>query len=924
MCYITNLVFSIRRRGRGHAPWAAPSRPSSELIRSRLSTREIMSSSRNLTDLCRSCGPVVCCVVTDEVERISRKNNLSFCELLSAFSGAATDAGTVPFRSVSGHVTLDDLHVSFVRASEQSPRPLDVGERHIHAAVSHGPGEVDVASLIEGSAGRGSAPALDGPSAPWYRRCREALHASLRCSEYDSFDCPALLMLVAATSEPVGDLLASFEELHSRRHLPTGYHNGQFDVSATTKWLVLLHDAHEGRVRGSEPPQAQLQRLSATFRTTVCRLLSLNSISPDTPNTEQPDIWRDAAELFPGRSRVFAGHADDDTTPSLMPVFFAEKATWRAHAPVHATRGCCLSPDDVLALRTFVLDVIQQGVVPAMETRISALNHAVTSARKGVKNVIKGFFRRPKADGGDDAGSAQQAAHSLSSATTALYRHDSIEAQIRLLADSAFAMRDYEAALAMYKLVRDDYKSDRAWAHLGWTCAIIGVCLVALDHQRASGGLGGGAAAAAGHAPPDRRALSREADSALDMAYHAFAAALSHTSASPGDRKEPRPQVSLVARMVTHAMLLAADVRATDVGGARHDHAAETLVWAATHETALCAAVLHQQAAFHFRSAGLRRKFALHAAMAGHRFHASNEELHAVHCYTAVLGLFQEQRRERGDTAPGDATGGWAHIEDHIAYTLARQLYTLKRPEAALQFSLRLIASGRQSADRQNTFLREFLFICRTQPDAIRSAVAQLRGHRAPPSVDAPYDGGAGALEQVAADSEEQRMIEVPELALPRFNDTALALLAWENAAPDGAQSPRETDCTVWMSQELALNAERAVTTRTSDGTPVSVSPRTVAGSLASARDDAAMPLRGKAAEPKPHWAARGEPIVVELELENPLAVVIEVTELQLVAEMDASQVLPAESTCFRRPYVCLTTFALSGVRRQRTPIHHL
>ena len=66
-------------------------------------------------------------------------------------------------------------------------------------------------------------------------------------------------------------------------------------------------------------------------------------------------------------------------------------------------------------------------------------------------------------------------------------------------------------------------------------------------------------------------------------------------------------------------------------------------------------------------------------------------------------------------------------------------------------------------------------------------------------------------MEQVAADSEEQRMIEVPELALPRFNDTALALLAWENAAPDGAQSPRETDCTVWMSQELALNAERAV-----------------------------------------------------------------------------------------------------------------
>ena len=163
-------------------------------------------------------------------------------------------------------------------------------------------------------------------------------------------------------------------------------------------------------------------------------------------------------------------------------------------------------------------------------------------------------------------------------------------------------------------------------------------------------------------------------------------------------------------------------------------------------------------------------------------------------------------------------------------------------------------------------------------------------------------------------------MIEVPELALPRFNDTALALLAWENAAPDGAQSPRETDGTVWMSQGLALNAERAVTTRNGDGTPVSISPRTVAGSLASARDDAAMPLRGKAAEPKPHWAARGEPIVVELELENPLAVVIEVTELQLVAEMDRSQVvLPVECTCFHRPCANRTSLFFS---RRSTAAH--
>lgn len=40
-------------------------------------------------------------------------------------------------------------------------------------------------------------------------------------------------------------------------------------------------------------------------------------------------------------------------------------------------------------------------------------------------------------------------------------RYDRIESQIRLLADSAFLMRDYETAVSMYRMVRDDFKSDR-------------------------------------------------------------------------------------------------------------------------------------------------------------------------------------------------------------------------------------------------------------------------------------------------------------------------------------------------------------------------------------------------------------------------------------------------------------------------------
>lgn len=41
------------------------------------------------------------------------------------------------------------------------------------------------------------------------------------------------------------------------------------------------------------------------------------------------------------------------------------------------------------------------------------------------------------------------------------HRFDRIESQIRLLADSAFLMRDLDTAVAMYRMARDDFKSDR-------------------------------------------------------------------------------------------------------------------------------------------------------------------------------------------------------------------------------------------------------------------------------------------------------------------------------------------------------------------------------------------------------------------------------------------------------------------------------
>lgn len=52
-------------------------------------------------------------------------------------------------------------------------------------------------------------------------------------------------------------------------------------------------------------------------------------------------------------------------------------------------RGCCLSPEDLLATSDFVQGLATQVVVPSMERRILSLNATISSVRKGVRNIVK-------------------------------------------------------------------------------------------------------------------------------------------------------------------------------------------------------------------------------------------------------------------------------------------------------------------------------------------------------------------------------------------------------------------------------------------------------------------------------------------------------------------------------------------------------
>lgn len=431
--------------------------------------------------------PVICCLATGEVEASSQRNGLPFTDLLSAFSGVQLKT---QFRSIGGTYPLSELRVRFIRASELRPRPVPLSERLLESVVRPEPGEA-------------------ASGGEWYRRYRSLLTESLCCIEESMSECPAVVMLAVSTSDT--EPLACFEQLE-QHFMPETFTTGQFDPSASARLYLLVHDRALGAQGKTNDPELIFRQMKQRFRTANCYVLNVNSLGGGNLNLAAPDVWGN----------------------SLMTTFFPDQIP--QHAPAAAARGCCLSADDMLAIRDFVHQVVMKDVVPAMEKRIMTLNATVSSTRKGMKNVIKSWWRKPR-DAEDRSSSGVE------------YRYDQIESQILLLADSAFVMKDYDTALSMYRMVRDDFKADKALLHMGCCHVMIALCLAMLEGEG--------------------RSARRESETALRDACVAFQTAFQ----SVGGHR--RKEVTLATRLATHASLLRADILGHH--SLRHPEAAEVL-----------------------------------------------------------------------------------------------------------------------------------------------------------------------------------------------------------------------------------------------------------------------------------------------------------------------------------------------------------
>ena len=101
--------------------------------------------------------------------------------------------------------------------------------------------------------------------------------------------------------------------------------------------------------------------------------------------------------------------------------------------------------------------------LPALERRGWTLGRTVAESRRGVKNFFKGFLRKPR---------EELPAHY----SGPRYLSDRLEAQTLLLADTCFAIGDFENAATHYRAVREDFRADRSVTHVLHCTLMLALC----------------------------------------------------------------------------------------------------------------------------------------------------------------------------------------------------------------------------------------------------------------------------------------------------------------------------------------------------------------------------------------------------------------------------------------------------------------
>eukprot|EP01041_Mallomonas_annulata_P002922 gene2922-5736_t len=573
-------------------------------------------------------APVVVTLATADVERICLENGLLFHELLSAFGHLDTVNASI---RTSGQIfPVAEANIRFERISEVVQKNSGVVEELLREHFE----EFDINRIPSNIFDLKASP----PSA-WTQKLEQLVMHSVSFSEFEMASHPLILLTVVSTTDE--DPVACMRELASIHHMPPCFFTGQYD-SEIHRVYLLVHDKSSTR---NVDINKLLLKMQSAMAPAAVRLLPLNSLPSSTPNLQQPDLWTQTTHpLF------FPQHA-----PYLNTSIYEIALDPNTQKPIKGSR---LSLEDFISLRTFCMELYLQDIVPAMEKRLQYLSKQVNENRKGVKNVLKSFWRKPREEG------------QMSVKGQAKYRFDRSEAQVLLLADASFAVKDYETAAAMYRLAREDFRSDKSVTHLAHTTVMLAVCQLAGEPNacylgNSTTALAAAALRSAGH--------HREICGHLEV--------LSQCIMGTMEPSYPAAIYAILAAELHTSPVLIPAIRSPL-------ESAHILLQAAAGLTKLplLCALLTERAAWYYMQAGHMRRYAFQEVLAGHKFHTcgNKAQKHAIVCFANAMAVHD--------------TGKWSSIKVKLNRALADEFKNLnENPEKTLVLLLRILTTGARS-----------------------------------------------------------------------------------------------------------------------------------------------------------------------------------------------------------------------------------
>ncbi|XP_029285270.1 trafficking protein particle complex subunit 8 isoform X2 [Cottoperca gobio] len=633
--------------------------------------------------------PMVAVLCSEEAERVTRKNNLSFAELLRPFCRLTSE----------GHIRDPNNQVQVVKNLRICVNNVVTSPCTASAAFSPAQrrllNEVVLSCQPQEGAATNVITAGDydlnfSATTPWFEAYRENFLQSMPASDHEFLNHYLACLLVVSSTEavPVEQFLKLSQEQHRIQHSGE-YTNPKWFIPNTLKYYVLLHDMSEG---GEQRADSVYEDMKQRYGHQGCYLLKVNSRTFSAEEDEQiPDPWSQylhrntvqnqdvlddaavnsaAVENNMSAAEVDSPEKDSaSTSPESHPLQLdtasssgslhaltaanteLKKAAREPEVGVAGSHGACLTLNDHDHIRQFIQEFTFRGLLPHIEKNIRQLNDQLVS-RKGLSRSL--FTATKKWFGGGKA--PEKSVSEPKSTCGLLYPPEAPELQIRKMADLCLLVQHYELAYSCYHTAKKDFLSDQAMLY-------------------AAGALEMAAVSAFLQAGAPRPYPAHYMDTAIQT------------------YRDVCKNMVLAERCA----LLSAEILKSQ---SKYSEAATLLIKMTSEDSDLRSALLLEQAAHCFINMRnpMVRKFAFHMILAGHRFSKAGQRRHALRCYCQAMQVYKER--------------GWSLAEDHINFTIGRQSFTLCQPENAVTaFRQILTNDSRQTATQQGAFLREYLYV---------------------------------------------------------------------------------------------------------------------------------------------------------------------------------------------------------------------